>query len=324
MEKGSKKHQKYICEKCAFVCVRKPDWKRHLGTAKHGKLSFVNGLLIKEKPKHICAVCCKEYMSNVGLWKHKKTCKAPEYNEDMAIQSNSYIDKDIMSIIQANSAFKDIILDIVKGTHESQIQNNVLQKQNNDLQKQNIDLQKQVLEVCKNIQPGINNSINNSNNKTFNMQFFLNDQGKDAMNMSEFVNSFKLKMEDLERVGELGYVEGISTLLANKLNDLDVYKRPIHCSDAKRETLYVKDKDKWEKEQNDNPKIRKAIKTLSHWNMALLPEWRDTHPGSRLSTSEVNTQFISLVKQANGGNDDIADSEDKIIRRLAREVVIEK
>ena len=327
MEVGSKKHQKYICEKCAFVCVRKPDWKRHLGTAKHGKLLIVNVLVIKEAPKHICAVCCKEYMSNVGLWKHKKTCKAPapeEYNEDTFIQPKSYLDKDIMSIIQSNSAFKNIILNIVKGTHETQIQNNVLQKQNNDLQQQNIDLQKQVLEVCKKIQPGVNNIINNTNNKTFNLNFFLNEQCKDAMNMTDFVNSYHLKMEDLESVGELGYVEGISKLLVNKLNDLDVYKRPMHCSDAKRETLYVKDQDKWEKEQNDNPKIRKAIKKISHRNTVLLSEWRDTHPGSRVSTSEVNTQYMSLVRQSNGGNEDITDSENKIIRRLAKEVVIAK
>jgi hypothetical protein len=278
-----------------------------------------------------CKICDKVYNGISGLWKHKKICKIQkketinkEINNTIIIPS---IDDKMLNIIQEHSSFKKIILDLVNKKNE---ENNDLTNSNElqniiiDLQKQNNDLQKQVLEVCKNIQPGINNSMNNSNNKTFNLNLFLNEQCKDAMNMSDFVNSFHLKMEDLESVGELGYVEGISKLLVNKLNDLDVYKRPMHCSDAKRETLYVKDQDKWEKEQNDNPKIRKAIKKISHRNTVLLSEWRDTHPGSRVSTSEVNTQYMSLVRQSNGGNEDITDSENKIIRRLAKEVVIAK
>ena len=322
---------KYTCKFCDYTASQNWIYVRHLQTPKHIKNSTepsnVN-LEISSSVDNKCIICDKTYKNRSGLWKHKKTCTIKKVvdinNETNTIIVPSTTDKNILTIIQSNSAFKNIILNIVKGTHETQIQNNVLQKQNNDLQQQNIDLQKQVLEVCKNIQPGVNNIINNTNNKTFNLNFFLNEQCKDAMNMTDFVNSFHLKMEDLESVGELGYVEGISKLLVNKLNGIDVYKRPIHCSDAKRETLYIKDQDKWEKEQNDNPKIRKAIKKISHRNTALLSEWRDTHPGSRVSTSEVNTQYMSLVRQSNGGNDDITDSEDKIIRRLAREVVIAK
>ena len=324
--KTVKEKVKYICESCDFKTKNKRDYSKHLLTIKHMSVLIVE----PNQPKNYTCICNRVYTCRQGLYSHKKKCEVindiNQANEEM-IATKLAVDQNMLAIIQENSSFKKLILDLVNKKNE---ENNDLPNSNElqniiiDLQKQNNDLQKQVLEVCKNIQPGINNSTNNSNNKTFNLNFFLNEQCKDAMNLSEFVNSFHLKMEDLERVGELGYVEGIGKLLVNKLNDLDVYKRPMHCSDAKRETLYVKDKDKWEKEQSDNPKIRKAIKKVSSQNMLLLNQWRDTHPGSRLSTSEVNTQFISLVKQANGGNDDIVDSEDKIIRRIAREIVIAK
>jgi hypothetical protein len=329
-----KVHKNFTCDICIYSTCRNSQYIRHLSTSKHIKMVLeINTIKMESQSQthFTCKICDKVYNGISGLWKHKKICKIQkketinkEINNTIIIPS---IDDKMLNIIQEHSSFKKIILDLVNKKNE---ENNDLTNSNElqniiiDLQKQNNDLQKQVLEVCKNIQPGINNSMNNSNNKTFNLNLFLNEQCKDAMNMSDFVNSFHLKMEDLESVGELGYVEGISKLLVNKLNDLDVYKRPMHCSDAKRETLYVKDQDKWEKEQNDNPKIRKAIKKISHRNTVLLSEWRDTHPGSRVSTSEVNTQYMSLVRQSNGGNEDITDSENKIIRRLAKEVVIAK
>uniref|UniRef100_A0A6C0IHR9 C2H2-type domain-containing protein n=1 Tax=viral metagenome TaxID=1070528 RepID=A0A6C0IHR9_9ZZZZ len=310
MGTSTKKHILYSCETCQFSCERKPDWTRHLGTAKHTKLINANNLLIEITPNHICSMCSKEYKSYVGLWKHKKTCILEE-EENITI-SNQILDS-------SSSEFKtltNLVFEMVKS-------NNELQKQNCEIQKQNCDLQKQVLDVCKNSNNTIN-SHNNSHNKTFNLQFFLNEQCKDAMNISDFANSFELQLSDFESVGELGYVEGITKIMLDRLNSMDIYKRPIHCSDAKREIIYVKDDDKWEKEEKNNPKLRYAIKTVSFNNMKLMGLWSSTYPESMDGESRLNDKYMKLIKQSTGGNGEIADSEDKIIRRIAKEILIDK
>jgi hypothetical protein len=233
----------------------------------------------------------------------------------MSISENN---ASINHIIQDNEDFKKLILEIVKSNTE-------LQKQNTEFQKQHGDLQKQMFELCKNTNitnMNINNS--NNNNKTFNLQFFLNEQCKDAMNISDFANSFDLQLSDLESVGDLGYVEGITKLMVDKLNSMDIYKRPIHCSDVKREILYVKDDNKWEKEERNNPKIRHAIKTISFRNMKLAALWSNTYPESKDCDSHVNERYMKLIKESTGGSGEIADNENKIIRRIAKEIVIDK
>jgi predicted RNase H-like nuclease (RuvC/YqgF family) len=213
-------------------------------------------------------------------------------------------------------ALTNLVLEMVKSNTE-------LQKQQNELQKQNSDLQKQVLDVCKN--SNTTNHINShNNNKTFNLQFFLNEQCKDAMNISDFANSFDLQLSDLESVGELGYVEGITKIFVDKLNSMDIYKRPIHCSDAKREIIYVKDDNKWEREERSNPKLRYAIKTISFRNMKLANLWSDTYPESKDGDSHMNDTYMKLIKESTGGNGEISISEDKIIRRIAKEILIDK
>jgi hypothetical protein len=192
-----------------------------------------------------------------------------------------------------------------------------------ELVKSNTEMQKQMVDMCKNSNNMIN-SHNNSHNKTFNLQFFLNEQCKDAMNISDFANSITLELSDLESVGELGYVEGITKIMLDKLNSMDIYKRPIHCSDAKREILYVKDHDIWEKEERNNPKLRYVIKTISFNNMKLMGLWSSTYPESLDGESRLNDKYMTLIKQSTGGNGEIGDSEDKIIRRIAKEIVIGK
>jgi hypothetical protein len=144
------------------------------------------------------------------------------------------------------------------------------------------------------------------------------------MNISDFAKSFDLQLSDFESVGELGYVEGITKIMLDKLNSMDIYKRPIHCSDAKREILYVKDDDKWEKEEKNNPKLRYAIKTISFNNMKLMGLWSSTYPESMDGDSRLNDKYMKLIKQSTGGNGEISDSENKIIKRIAKEMVIAK
>jgi hypothetical protein len=288
----------FICEKCDFKCSKKSNYEKHLITRKHNLLT---NLTKKEQkmPKYKCEICSKEYKSREGLWYHKKKCI--ENNEEENISNK---DDKIDILIKENMDFKTIILDLVKN---------------------NGDLQKQMLDVCKNSNNTIN-TINNShsNNKTFNMQVFLNEKCKDAMNIMEFVDSFTMQLSDLEDVGKLGYVEGISNIIIKKLNEMDVYKRPVHCSDTKRETLFVKDNNIWEKEGSGCDTLRRAIKYISKKNSDLLPAWSEENPASQNIYSKRNDDYIKMVLQSMGGSGDIETNENKIIRRISKAVMINK
>jgi len=283
---------KFTCEKCIFKCNKKSEWDRHLATRKHNSLTVLTEKT-RKTPEHICSQCLKIYKSREGLWFHLKKCT---FMKEPPIATNT--------VINSHEEVKNLTTLVM------------------ELMKSNTELQKQMVDICKNNNT-TNNNIN-SHNKTFNLQFFLNEQCKDAMNISDFANSFDLQLSDLESVGELGYVEGITKIMVDKLNSMDIYKRPIHCSDAKRETLYVKDDNKWEKETRNNPKLRYVIKTISFRNMKLAALWSDTYPESNNSDSHMNDVYINIIKESTGGNGEISLSEDKIIRRIAKEIVIDK
>ena len=277
------------CEKCDYVALRKSSYDKHLLSRKHLHRTFLNTLEQESCNKEIftCKNCNKIYTARNSLWYHSKKCV------NIQIDSPEEV-KTLTTMVM-------------------------------DLMKSNADLQKQLVDVCKNSTNTFNNyNMNNSHNKTFNLQFFLNEQCKDAMNISEFANSINLQLSDFESVGELGYVEGITKIMLDRLNSMDIYKRPIHCSDAKREIIYVKDDDKWEKEEKNNPKLRYAIKTISFNNMKLMGLWSDTYPESKDGDSHLNDKYMKLIKQSTGGNGEIADSENKIIRRIAKEILIDK
>jgi hypothetical protein len=291
--------EKFSCNICNTICSRKREWDRHILTAKHKKLAIGNksATNFTTKKEYICH-CEKKYKTHSGLWKHKKLCINPKFEPSS----------------QQINLLTNIVLEIVKNNSELLQQNQVIQKQSNELQKQ-------MLEVCK---VG-NSTINNhSNNKTFNMQFFLNEQCKDAMNIMEFVDTFKFDFSDLERVGEIGYVECMSNVIIQKLNEMDIYKRPIHCSDAKRETMFVKDKNVWEKENETHDKLRLAIRYIAKKNSDMLNKWCDAHPGSCDSDNYLNDIYLEMVMQAMGGRGGREENENKIMRKIARSVLIDK
>ena len=302
---SAKSAKEFNCVWCNVKCNRKNDWDRHLLTSKH--TNNVSGNKKTARTTFTCEFCNKIYKSRKGLWSHNKTCDTttqitkkdniePEVASDIKEK-----DKVIELLIKENTDFKNIILEFMKNIS---------------------DMQKQLVDICKNS----NNTTNhiNSHNKTFNLQLFLNEQCKDAMNINDFISSFDLQLADLESVGELGYVEGISKIIVDKLNAMDIYKRPMHCSDAKRETIYIKDEDIWTKEGPGNPKLRKAIKYISFNNMKLVYNWSNAYPESKDNKSQLNDTYIKLVLQSTGGSGPILESENKIMRRIAREIVIDK
>jgi hypothetical protein len=255
--------------------------------------------------QHLCNKCNNIFKHASSLSRHKKTCNCKTDHEtepETKKKHKLYEKEDIVDVlIKENQDFKNIILELVKN---------------------NGDLQKQIMEVCKNGASGTNNSYNN--NKTFNLQFFLNEQCKDAMNLMEFVDLMTLELSDLENVGELGYVEGISNIIIRKLNELDIYKRPIHCSDAKREIMYVKDHNIWEKENSTYDKIRKAVKHVTYKNSSLLLPWSQKYPNCMNNQHQLNDVYIQLMGQAMGGKGEFVDNENKIMKKIAKAVVIDK
>jgi hypothetical protein len=189
------------------------------------------------------------------------------------------------------------------------------------LVKQNTEL----MEILKN---GTNNNQShntNSLNKTFNLQFFLNETCKDAMNIMDFVDSIHLQLSDLEKVGEIGYVEGISSIITSKLKALDVTQRPIHCTDKKREVLYIKDEDKWEKEDEQKKKVRKAIKRVASKNIQLIPKFKEAHPDCIKAASKFSDQYNKMIIESMGGSgDNDLEKEDKIIKKITNVTTIDK
>ena len=293
----SPKTPRFSCELCHMQTNNKKDYNNHLLTRKHinnanPQQSATNSP--QKIPNTACKNCGKEYESRSGLWRHEKKCDVK------IIKKEEYSESDIKILT-------NLVLEVVKS---------------------NSDLQKQMLDVCKNTSNTNNshNNINHSNNKTFNLQFFLNEQCKDAMNIMDFVDTIQLKISDMERIGELGYVEGISSIIMENLNGMDIYKRPIHCSDAKREIMHIKDKGIWEKDTVNNDKMRKAIKHITWLNSKLLFAWAADHPGVIYSDHKLNDKYSEMVLEAMGGkrNKTMEEGEAKIIKKISKMVLIDK
>jgi hypothetical protein len=185
-------------------------------------------------------------------------------------------------------------------------------------------LQKSVLEVCKTGPAAgtnhISNKTTNSHNK-FNMNFFLNEQCKDAMNIMDFVNSLQIQLSDLEKVGELGYTNGISNIIIQNLKTLDIHKRPLHCNDTKRETIFIRDDDKWEKEDVTKVKLNKAINGVVNKNIQMIPQWKKENPECVYSDSHKSNQYNHIIRNS---FDSQPAYNEKIISNIAKEVKIQR
>jgi hypothetical protein len=306
VNRSSKSSTFLMCESCHYNTSRQSQYDRHLMTLKHKMI--VNGSSKSSKSSKGLwkCDCGKEYKYDSGFYRHKKTC-----NHNKQLVNEDYVEK-CEETRDELKELKNLVVEVMKS--------------NNELLKQNIELQEQVINVCKNMkQPSITNTHTNSHNKTFNLQFFLNEQCKDAMNISDFINSVTLNIKDLERVGSLGYVEGISTIIINELRNIDIYKRPMHCSDSKRETLYIKDENKWEKEDGENKKIKNVIKSVEHKNLKMINEWTKEHPLYKASDDKDNDKYLNIILEATGGGGGgYEDKGNKIIKKIAKEIAIDK
>ena len=299
IKKSPKEQKKYSCDFCDYLCCKNSDYIKHLLTPKHIGNASGNEKISNKVFK--CKFCNKIYKSNKGLWGHNKTCIGT--NENIVIHDASLNEIKVLT---------NLVLEVVKT--------------NTELQKQNHDLQKQVLDVCQKIQPSsiinnINTNNTTNNNKTFNLNFFLNEQCKDAMNINDFIKSIKIDISDLERLGKEGYVEGFSRIILERLKEMDIYKRPLHCSDAKRETMYIKENDVWNKDESpNNEKMIEFIKAVEQKNYTSLLAYADEYPEVYKQESKRNVPYLHMAMQSNG----TAEKINKVMKRIIKEVIINK
>jgi hypothetical protein len=310
----------YYCEKCDFTASKKSNYEIHLTTKKH---------LMTEKPKIVCPSCNKEYSSKNNLWKHTKKCsESQKDNITLTIppppsqETSGSAPEPALTPANISNGF---IVEFMKRSTEIQ---NFLIKQNEEyrmmIQQQNMEHKQQIIELAKN-QTVIHQSTTN-NNQQFNIQFFLNETCKDAINIMDFVDSLKLQVSDLLETGRLGYVDGITRIIANGLRQLEVHKRPIHCTDIKRETIYVRDKDSWEKENSDKSKLKHAVNKISNMNLRQLLKWQEENPEYEDLNSRKNDEYIHLSTQAIGNcsEEEQERNTNKIMKNLMKEVVLDK
>ncbi len=298
----------YKCEPCVFHTTCKRDYDRHILTEKHLGGGSLANQIIKSSEGYECYCCHNIFKSRTSIYKHISKCSTP-------------------SPPPAPSA------SILPGITEPQISDDMAKNIVNMMMmlfQQNAELQSKMMEMCKN--GGMSNSnntinantinANTTNNNSFNMNVFLNEQCKDAMNMKDFVNSIQLNLTDLENVGNLGYVKGMSNILIDNLQKMDVYKRPVHCSDVKRDTLYVKENNEWERDGPDHPKMVNAVLAVEHKNVALVSEWAKANPRCMNSNTRENERYMKLSKAATDGEKE--GNIAKVIKRVAKNVAIDK
>ena len=290
---------KFICECCNIKTNNKKDYAKHILTSKHKKLTSVNKMETNftqnSKKTHIftCKICNKEYFSRVGLWKHNKTCVNNEQNDEYMYQGINIKDKDTLVL---------------------------------HLLKQNSELQNKIIEMASNSSITNNNNSHNTTNNAFNLNFFLNETCKNAMNITDFVSSIHLNLDDLENTGRSGYIEGISSIILKNLNKLEQHLRPLHCSDLKREVLYIKDNNEWLKENENKPILTKAIKTIANENIKQINKWKVNYPDCIKSDSKKNDLYLKIISNSMNGltKEEAENNINKIITNVAKTVVIEK
>ena len=307
-EKTQKNAKKNICEKCDFRTSNKYDYERHLLTLKHKNNILTTeekNNLVKPKKTYECQICYKIFNDRTGLWRHNKTC-----SNDIKLVKDELSNKDkqqelIDYLMKENSEFKQLMI--------------------SSLQEQS----KTITELAKktgNNNNNNNNNTTNNNNQHFNLHFYLNETCKNAMNIMDFVSQLQVGIKDLEETGRLGYAEGISKIFIDGLKKMNVNDRPIHCSDPKRETLYIKDNNEWNKETEKKVILTNAIKHVAHKNIKQISEWTKIHPDYKDSKSKENDKYLKIVSESMSGTSEEETNKNysKIIKNIVKETIIDK
>ena len=297
--------KKYTCERCTYTCSKKSDWNKHNLTAKHNNQQLSTEYQQQTIEKFICE-CGKKYKERTGLWKHKKKC--------------TYLQKEeaVIEKKEEEPDYKELLIKAMTQMSEQQTQAMTqISKQQTQLAEQ----QKQIAEIMPLI--GNNNTMNSNNNTTnnFNLNFFLNETCKDALNITDFINSLQIQLKDLEYTADNGHIKGITNIFQRALSNMEVTKRPMHCTDLKRETLYIKDNNEWNRD-DEKDKIKDTILQIKHKNATNVVEWIDKYPEHENIDSNEFDMYMKMTSNCMSAVDD--SDNNKIVRNILKEVMIDK
>ena len=310
-----KPHKKYVCNNCHYYSSNKKDYERHILTAKHKRITDENLMVIK----NLHCICGKEYRHMSGLSRHKRICQFS--TEDTILENTMtstllppHFDTAlVIELLKQNQEFKTIMLE----------QSKQLVEQHSQM----AEHQNQLLEAVKDGKLGNTNCNNTTNNNKFNLNVFLNETCKDAISMDDFINSFEVTRDEFLHTGKVGYIEGLSAVMANRFKDMDVHTRPLHCTDLKRETVYIKNADKWEKDDADKTKMRKAVRGVARKNTQEMWRWYDDNkPEVEQIGTDVCEDYFQYHRSTLGGygKEEDLKFEDKIIHNVLKGVLIDK
>jgi hypothetical protein len=303
-EKQSKQINIYSCIECGFTTQLKCNYKSHLTTAKHIRVTSGN---IKPIIQFICN-CGKEYKNRHTLSRHRKNCRITTTEPEPANINMTMI----LDIIKENQEIKNLLLEQNRQVIELHKENNILNKDNNMLMNKLVERE-----------PGNNNNntTNNNINQKFNLNFFLNETCKDAMNIQEFLENIRITFQDLLMIGNSGFVNGVSDIFIKQLRDLEITKRPLHCTDIKRETIHFKEDDIWNKDNTENSKLKNIISKVEYKNVVALKQWCNENPDAFVNNTDNNLLKDKIYLQTLQGDE---RSREKIIKNISKEIIIDK
>ena len=322
---------KFNCIICDYYSNKNSEYTKHLSTAKHIRRFLAN----EKSPTDICCQnqlyscdCGNNYKHLSSLYKHKKTCSGSTSREPNISSETPSLLIEMKEPGASNEIPMELILEVIKQSKEVQ---NVLIEQNKELQTKLLEKENQLLEQNEKYNEQIlelakKPNIINSNNNTFNLNVFLNEKCKDAMNIVDFINSLQLTTDDFETTGRLGFVNGISKIFISQLKKVDVVCRPLHCTDLKRETLYIKDNDKWEKDTDEKKKLKWAVNRIAQLNLNQIQQWQQKYPDCVENNTPANEKFTELALVALGGRgqEEIEKFNEKIMKNVIKEIVVDK
>uniref|UniRef100_A0A6C0ASP6 C2H2-type domain-containing protein n=1 Tax=viral metagenome TaxID=1070528 RepID=A0A6C0ASP6_9ZZZZ len=305
------KSDNFLCEKCGYTTQSKKDYTKHISTAKHLKLT--------ENPKksqtvYECILCNYHTINRYDFDKHQNTAKHKKRSGNPENAEKIENDIEYTPIMQPTH---DLLRDLIQTNKDMQL----------FMIEQQKEMQHAIMELAKNNQANTATTIiQNNNTNHFNLNFFLNEQCKNAINIQDFLDNIKLTVADIEATGRLGYVNGISRIFINKLKEMDVFTRPLHCTDLKRETVYIRDQNAWEKEEDEQPKLKKVVKIIARKNLKQLPAWQEKNPEYAINNSPQNEAFTQLSLTCLGAFTEEEDEKDtqKILRNVLKGIVVEK
>ena len=311
--KNSKKTPKFLCEMCDFKCCKKNEYERHINTIKHKMVTESNKKTPLGGQTSFKCVCGNEYKYRPGLAKHKRTCpkinmvslsQACQDNSNTINDTNKNEDENIIVTTSNNVTKDEILLKLIKDNDEM------------------MKIIKGQQEQINTLIPKLGNTTNNNITNNFNLNLFLNEKCKDALNMSEFIDSLKITLEDLLFSKNNGITRGITDVMIKGLKELDIYKRPIHCTDIKRDIMYIKDEDKWQKDDNHD-KMKNTIVKIADKERNALQQWAVDNP-DWIETENKQIEYLTMVRSICEPIENFDKYERKIVKNVGKEIIVDK